>query len=156
MKFDGWHLYVSFAVALLFVTGSVAQERRISKSELPPAVQKAVDEQSKGAIVHGYATEVENGQREYELESTVNGRSRDVTIAPDGTVIEVEQQVAMGELPGSVRDALLAEAGSGKITKIESLTKQGKLVAYEAQVHRAGKHSEIQVGPDGKRLAHLE
>jgi hypothetical protein len=39
---------------------------------------------------------------------------------------------------------------------VESLTKHGTLVAYEAQVLNKGKKSEIQVGPDGKPLAHEE
>ncbi len=156
MKFDGRCFYVSFCAVLLLVISTAAQERHIRKSELPPVVQKAADDQSKGATVRGYSTEVENGKREYELESMINGHSRDVTIAPDGTVLEVEQQVEIGELPASVRGALQAEAGSGKITKIESLTKRGKIVAYEAQIRRAGKHTEIQVGPGGQSLPHPE
>ena len=47
-------------------------------------------------------------------------------------------------------------AAGGKIGKVESLTKQGKLVAYEAVVTAGTKHHEIQVGPDGKKLAHPE
>jgi hypothetical protein len=87
---------------------------------------------------------------------TINGRSRDVAIAPDGRVLEVEDEVAMNDLPLSVRDALKQKAGSGTITKVESITKEGKLVAYEAQVRNGAKHSEIQVGPEGKPLAHPE
>ena len=40
--------------------------------------------------------------------------------------------------------------------KVESLTKRGKLVAYEGQVITKGKRSEVQVGPDGKPLDHQE
>jgi hypothetical protein len=50
----------------------------------------------------------------------------------------------------------MAKAPSSKLVKVESLTKQGKLVAYEAQVMAKGKRSEIQVGPDGKPLDHQE
>jgi hypothetical protein len=39
---------------------------------------------------------------------------------------------------------------------VESLTKKGKLVAYEAKVNTGGKKSEVQVGPDGKPLDHEE
>jgi len=46
--------------------------------------------------------------------------------------------------------------GGGKIGKVESITKQGKVVAYEAHVTTNGKRSEIQVGPDGRPLAHEE
>ena len=40
--------------------------------------------------------------------------------------------------------------------KVESLTKNGKLVAYEAIVSTGTGKSEIQVGPEGKPLAHEE
>jgi hypothetical protein len=39
---------------------------------------------------------------------------------------------------------------------VESITKNGKLVAYEAAVKTGTKNSEVQVGPDGKKLAHPE
>ena len=128
----------------------------MTQPELPAAVQKTVADQSKGATVRGYSREVENGQQEYEVELTVNGHPRDVTIAPDGTILEVEEEVPWHGLPVAVRDGLQHMAGSGSIRKVESLTKKGKLVAYEAQVHKPGKRFEIQVSPDGKKLPHPE
>ncbi len=104
MKIVARYYRVLIATVLLLVIGAAAQERHIQRSELPPAAQKVADEQSKGATVRGYSTEVENGKREYEVESTVNGHTRDVTIAPDGTVLEVEEQVEMAELPNPVRE----------------------------------------------------
>ena len=152
---------VTWAVPLFIVTFVVAsrteaQERRVKRSDLPPAVQKTADEQSAGAKVRGYSTEVENGQVEYEVAMTVRGHGRDVTIAPDGSVLEVEEEVALDSLPEAVRTGLRQLAGSGKITKVESLTKHGALVAYEAQVRTGAKRSEVQVGADGKPLAHPE
>jgi len=70
----------------------------------------------------------------------------------NGAVVEVEEQVATDALPAAVRDGLQAKAGKGKLTKVESITKQGKIVAYEAKVLTDGKRSEVQVGPDGKPL----
>jgi hypothetical protein len=54
-------------------------------------------------------------------------------------------------LPAVVQDALKKRAGAGTIGKIESLTKSGKLVAYEAHVKTGAKGSEIQVGPNGEK-----
>jgi hypothetical protein len=87
---------------------------------------------------------------------TVSGHSKDVSMAADGTVVEVEEQVAMDSLSAQVKAGLQAKAGAGKILKIEALTKKGKLVAYEAQVETNGKKSDVQVGPDGKPLDHEE
>ena len=87
---------------------------------------------------------------------TVNGHSKDVLVAADGTVVEVEEQVVLDSLSADVKAGLQAKAGKGKILKVESLTKKGKLVAYEAKVDTGGKKSEVQVGPDGKPLDHEE
>jgi hypothetical protein len=144
------------ALALLFAMSTQGQERHLKKSDLPAAVQKTAAEQGRGATVRGYASEVEDGKLQYEVELMVSGHSKDVTIAPDGSVLEVEEQVALESLSAPVREALQEKAGAGTITKVESLTKGGRLVAYEAQVRTQGKRSEIQVGPEGKALEHPE
>jgi len=147
----------TLSVLLIFsAPAASAAEKKLKKSDLPPAVQKTADEQSQGATVKGYASEVEHGQLQYEVELMTNGRSKDVTISKEGSVLEVEEETALDALPAAVREALQKKAGSGKITKVESITKHDVLVAYEAQVHTGKKHSEIQVGPDGKPLAHPE
>jgi hypothetical protein len=143
-------------LALLCAVSASAQEKTLKKADLPPAVQKTADEQSKGATVRGYSSEVEDGKLEYEVALTVNGHARAVSIAADGSVLEVEDEVALDALPAPVREALEKQAGAGKITKVESLTKHGTLVAYEAHVLTGAKRSEVQVGPDGKPLAHEE
>jgi len=144
------------AVGLMLAGSAFAQEKKIKRSELPAAVEKTVVEQSKGATIRGFNKETENGQTMYEAELLVNGRSKDVQMDANGAVTEVEEQVGMEALPAAVRAGLEAKAGQGKITKVESITKKEKLVAYEAQVLTDGKKSEVQVGPDGKPLAHKE
>ena len=148
---------VSIALAsTLFCLLALAQEKTIQKAELPAAVQKTADEQSKGATVKGYSSEVEDGKLTYEVQLIVNGHGRDVAIDANGVVIEIEDEVEMVSLPAAVQDGLKKKAGEGKILRVESLTKKGKLVAYEAVVQTGTKKKEIQVGPDGKPLAHEE
>ena len=150
------YLLALAAGGLLLVGTATAQEKKIKRSDLPPAVEKTVAEQSSGATIRGFSTEKEKGQTLYEVEMTVNGHSKDVLMAADGSIVEVEEQVAPDSLSAEVKAGLQAKAGKGKIVKIESLTKKGKLVAYEARVETNGKKSEVQVGPDGKPLAHEE
>jgi len=133
-----------------------AQEKRIKREDLPAAVEKTVAEQSKGAIVRGFSEEVEKGVTYYEAELTVNGHGRDILMNKQGKIVEVEDVVSLDSLPAAVREGLQEAAGAGKIGKVESLTKNGKLVAFEAAVKTGNKRSEIQVGPDGKKLAHPE
>jgi uncharacterized membrane protein YkoI len=152
-----WRITVLSALAMaLLAINARAAETRISRDQLPDAVRKTADEQSKDATVRGYNKETENGQLEYEVEMTVNGHSKDVSIAPDGRVLEVEEEVGLDSLTPQVRTGLEAKAAGATIKKVESLTKNGKIVAYEAQLAKAGKNLEIQVGPEGNPLDHEE
>jgi len=152
---------IAIATALLFgsvpvIAGAQAHEKKIKKSDLPPAVVKTVDEQSKGATLRGFSREREGGWTYYEAQMTVNGRSRDVLMDAKGKVVEVEEEVDLAALPPAVRSALQEKAGAGTIHKVESITKENKMVAYEAQVVTAGKKSVVQVGPSGEALEHPE
>jgi hypothetical protein len=144
------------ATVLLCLTLASAEEKKIKRSDLPPAVEKTVAAQSEGATIRGFSQEKENGQTFYEAEMMVNGHSKDVLIDSNGEIVEVEEEVAMDALPGLVKDGLQAKAGKGKLGKVESLTKHDKLVAYEAVLQTNGKKAEVQVGPDGKPFDHEE
>jgi hypothetical protein len=146
-------------VALSLPAGSgvaAAQEHAIARSALPAAVERTIAARSQGATIRGFSQEREKGQTYYEAEMMVGGHHRDLLVDTSGAVVEVEEEVALASLPAAVRSGLEAKAGRGRITRVESLTKHDRLVAYEAVVVKAGKRSEIQVGPDGKPLAHEE
>jgi hypothetical protein len=145
---------------LLIVLGAVslvsAQERKLERKDLPSAVQASVDHESAGATIKGFSTERENGIRTYEAEMMVDGHSKDISFDAAGNVLEIEEQVTFDSLPASVRSSLTNLAGTGKVTKVESLTKKGRLVAYEAVVTTGTKHREVQVGPNGEKLKREE
>ena len=149
-------LVALLAGGLLLAGAASAQEKKIKRSDLPPAVEKTVTAQSAGATIRGFSTEKEKGQTIYEMAMTVNGHGKDVSMAADGSIVEIEEQVALDSLAPVVKAGLQTKAGKGKILKVESLTKKDKLVAYEAQVDTNGKKSEVQVRPDGKLLDHEE
>lgn len=151
VSFVGSVVAVMLAVSLAF-----AAETKIKRSDLPAAVERTVQEQSTGAIIKGFAKEVEHGQVEYEIEMTVNGHGKDVAMAKDGTVLEIEEEVDQNSLPAAVRSALLGRAKDAKITKAESVTKKGKIVSYEATVTKGASTREIAVGPGGEKLARAD
>ena len=134
----------------------VAQEKKVKRSDLPPAVEKTVAKESAGATIRGFSEEKENGQTFYEAEMTVNGHGKDVLMDASGNVVEVEEQVELSSLPAEVQAGLKAKAEGATMVKVESIKKHDKLVAYEAKVEKDGKKKEVQVGPDGKPLAHEE
>jgi hypothetical protein len=144
------------AAMFVYAGAASAQEKKIKRSDLPPAVEKTVAAESSGATILGFSQEKENGQTFYEAEMKVNGHSKDILIDTTGAIVEVEEEVALDTLLPEVKAGLTAKAGQGKILKVESIKKHDKLVAYEAQVTTNGKKSEVQVGPDGKALDHEE
>jgi hypothetical protein len=159
----GRPMNLSIKIAVLLLTASLgtasaisAQEKRIKREELPPPVEKTVAQQAAGATVRGFSKEVEKGKTYYEAELTVNGHGKDVLMDELGNIVEVEDEVSLDSLPAAVQQGLRIAAGAGKIGKVESLTKNGKLVAYEAVVKSGEKRSEVQVSPEGKKLAHPE
>jgi hypothetical protein len=147
---------VSLITGLAVLTIAQAQEKKIKREDLPPAVEKTVVAQSQGATIKGFSSEVEGGKTLYEVKLTVNEHGKDISMDKDGKIVEVEEEVAMDSLPPEVKAGLTKAAGSGTIIRVETLAKAGKIVAYEADVKNGSKHSEVQVGPNGNKLAHEE
>ena len=147
---------LSLVTGLAVLTSAQAQEKKIKREDLPPAVEKTVAAQSHSAAIKGFSSEVDEGKTLYEVELTMNGHGKDISMDKDGKIVEVEEEVAMDSLPPQVKAGLTKAAGSGTITKVESLVKGGKLVAYEADVKNGSKRSEVQVGPNGNKLEHEE
>ena len=146
------------SLMLVFSANTLAQnsEKSVKMKDLPEAVRKTVLEQSKGATLRGLAKEIEDGKTFYEAELKINGHNRDVLIDPSGAVVEIEEQVALSSLPAEAKATIQKAAGKGKITVVESITRNANLEAYEAHVSTAGKKSEIKVTPDGKLITSEE
>ena len=151
-----WSYALAFVALTLMASECRAQEKKIKRSDLPAAVEKTVVAESQGATIRGFSEEKENGKTYYEVEMVVNGHGRDVTMDQNGAITEVEEEIQMDSLSPAVKQGLLVKVGKGTISHVESITKHGKIVAYEADVVTGGKKSEVQVGPDGKPLDHEE
>ncbi len=150
-----FELLLLFGVGLL-LTGTIQaqnSEKKILMKKLPAAVQQTVREQSKGATIKGFAAEKKAGKTFYEVEMNVSGHTKDLLIDANGTVVEIEEEVALATLPASVKAGLEREAGKSKILKVESITKNATIVYYEAEIRRRGKAAEIKVGPDGAAMS---
>lgn len=143
---------LTLVVGFLWTCAAIGQakEERIKMSDLPQAVQATVKEQSKGATIRGFAKETENGKTIYEVEMTVNGHGKDVSMDSTGTIVEVEEEVGLGTIPEAARKAIQQAAANGKILKVEAVSERGgSPSAYEAQIRKAGNRSEVRVAPDG-------
>lgn len=151
MKCNGW---IFLAPALL--VGTVwAADTPIKFSELPEIVQKTMtkETQATGAKIKNTLIELEDGKKYFECESILaNGKTRDFLVDPQGKVYEVEDEVEEEEIPAAVKNVVdKAAAGGGKITKLEAVKHDGKIIGYEATVVKNGKKTGLELNPDGTK-----
>jgi len=139
------------AALVLFVTSvSFAQtEKALSARKLPAAVQAAFHKAYPAAKIKGASSEVEDGKTMYEVESVDGTINRDLLYLEDGSVIEIEETIALSALPDPVSKALKAEAGKGKVEKAEKLTK-GETIQYEFVIASGKSKREVVIDPSGK------
>ncbi len=143
------------SMSVLFVLAATlftfAQEKKVTKKNVPPAVLAAFAKAYPDAKVKGYARETEKGKTYYEIESMNGKMSLDALYQADGTVAEVEEGVAPSDLPAQVQDAVKAKYADGKITKAEKTTR-GEDTSYELRVASGKKTVSLAVDPTGKIL----
>lgn len=140
------------ALGLVISVGAQAKEKQIKQSNLPTAVQKTAAEHSTGATVTGYTKDKVEGVMLYQMDLLVEGRTRGIVMGPDGTVVQVEQEIAWDQLPADVQTDLANVAGKGKYVAVSTITKDGKLVAYEAVLVTNGNKAHVQVKPKAAAL----
>ncbi|HLG16623.1 MAG TPA: hypothetical protein VJH03_19290 [Blastocatellia bacterium] len=130
-------------------------ERPVKLKDLPKAVQSTAKEQSKGASVRMYLSkETADGTTFYQIALRVSGRDKYVLIDPTGVVVEVVEEIDVASLPPAAMAEIEKHKGGGKIVLVESITKNGGIVAYQARVKSGKKLSEVKVSPAGQ-LMHL-
>jgi len=65
-------------------------EVQVSLADLPEAVGKTLNEVASGAEIKGIELETENGRTQYAIDAVIDGRTFDIEIAPDGTLLQKE------------------------------------------------------------------
>jgi uncharacterized membrane protein YkoI len=137
-------------IATFTVCAILAAEKNVKLEELPAAVQAAVKAQTRNATLIGLSTEKEKGKTLYEVETKVNGKSRDLLLDQSGTVVETEEEVGMDSVPAPAKAALQKRSGGGTISKVEKVT-AGNAISYEGTIKtKAGRTIEYAVTADGK------
>ena len=141
-----------FVALLAAAVLAFAAEKSVALKDLPPAVEKTVQDQTKGADIKSISKEMEKGKINYEVETTVNGKHRDFDIDAQGVVTEVEDETAFDSIPPAARAAIQKKAAGGKIGMVETVTR-GSVIYYEAgYTDKNGRKHEVQVSPSGAEV----
>jgi uncharacterized membrane protein YkoI len=145
----------TFTIILAIATlggAAMGAEKKLQMKDLPPAVQKTVQEQTKGAEIKGLSKETEKGKTSYEVETMVNGKHRDFLVDVKGAITEVEDETALDSIPAAAKAAIEKKAGGGKIGMVETMTRGGATYYEAGYTGKDGKKHEVLVKPDGTEV----
>jgi len=159
MKWKHWK-----SVGLVLLVGvmvcAVTYAGKCKKVRLPDAVKAAISALYPEAVIEEAKVEKE-GLKVYEIELKLNGQEFEVTVAPDGTIIETDSEVAINGLPDAVKAAIIQAAAGAEIKDIDEeitywVVTLKKLetpeTTYEAELIKDGKEIEIELAADGTIL----
>ncbi|SIO41638.1 Putative beta-lactamase-inhibitor-like, PepSY-like [Singulisphaera sp. GP187] len=134
-RFTRWTALSGLVGSLVLGAAAGADEESIPVDKLPAAVLKATKAKFPTAKIEEASKEVEDGVTTYEVELKVDGHAVDLALKADGTILEIEKEVAVEKLPEAVKATLAAKFPNVKIKKAEEITKGDTgAVSYEVIV----------------------
>jgi uncharacterized membrane protein YkoI len=123
--------------------------RKLGLKDLPLAVQKTIQDESKGAEIKNIGKETEHGVAQYEVETILSGKHRDFNVDTKGVLLLVEEETTIDSIPAAAKAAILKRVADGKLGIVE-LFKRGGETMYEADyAGKNGKKHEVLVKADG-------
>jgi hypothetical protein len=128
----------------------VQKAKSLQLKDLPAGVQKTVQDNLKGGEIKNIGKEREDGVEQYEVESVLNGKSRDFNVDIKGNLLLVEEATTIDAIPGAAKAGILKKVAGGKLTIVETFTKTGQPTMYEAgYTDKQGQKHSILVKADG-------
>lgn len=129
---------------------------KVAVADVPGSVITAMNARLPGAEIRSVEREKEGGNVVYDLELSKGGRKYEMDIKEDGTVLEIEKEVAVADLPQAVTHAVRAKYPNATIKEVMevNIVKGGQERAdhYEVVMMDAGKEREVNVSLDGTSI----
>src|SRR5882757_6657022 len=141
--------FLATLIATVAQVTATQAETHIPCNTLPAAVLRQAKIEAGDATIHGCVKDKENGKLTYEVETLKDGKSRDILLDDSGSILELEQEIAVDSLPPAVSDAIARAAHGGKVGKVESVTRGGVIASYETTIVTKGRRREIAFSPQG-------
>src|SRR5262249_33799555 len=136
-------------VLIVFSIGAAYAEKKLALKDLPPVVQKTVQEQLKGGEIKSISKEAGKGVAQYEIESMLNGKHRDFNVDAKGKLLVVEEETDLASIPAPAKAAIQKKAAGGKIGMVELFMRGGETMYEAAYTSKDGKKHEVLVKADG-------
>jgi hypothetical protein len=131
------------------VSGSNAQDKKITKKDLPSAVLRSFEAAYPKAKVNNYAKEVEKGVTYYELETMEGKIKRDLLYNADGTLEEAEEILTPGTVPEILVKSIEEEYPKATILSGEK-TSRGSEISFDVVIAAGKDRVNVTLSGDGK------
>jgi len=97
----------------------------------PTAVTDAIAKAFPKSKVASCKAEKEHGHDQFEVRVTkADATKAEVDVAPDGTILQIEEKIAVTELPDAVKKAFATKYPKAKVERAEKQT-AGQDISYE-------------------------
>ena len=137
---------------LLAVIGQAnADEKELSKNQVPEAVIAAFEKAFPKAKDVEFEQEMFQGKEAYEVEYKENGKEYEFLYSAEGALLQKEEEIDVAKLPKRVVEAIKNAYPKAKIEEAERLMKpDGTLTGYEVEIKTEGKKIELELDDGGK------
>jgi uncharacterized membrane protein YkoI len=163
-------------MAIVVSASLVARAEKVSEAQLPPAVQRTLQQQKGTDTVKDIEKETRNGRVVYEVEFSRTGLNPKLQIADDGSVLRDArgrandsrepgaidrtvnaprgpvsarmQTMKIEDVPAAVRSTIEKQAAGRKVADIDKETWKNKTV-YEVEFDQTGRNEQIHIAEDG-------
>src|SRR5262249_2176512 len=122
-RLSGWSVAGVVASSLIVASMSQADDKKISLDKGPKAGMTTVKNRVPGASITQIQKETENGEVIYDFELKHEGRKYEMDIKENGTVTEIEKEVAAKDVPEAVANAVKAKFAGATITEVMEVNK---------------------------------
>src|SRR5438128_1649972 len=154
----GWLSTSAVICLVMLATSALADEKaeKISPDKLPQKIKDAIKDRFTGSDLTGAEKEKENEQIMYDIELKHEGRKYEMDIKEDGTIVEIEKEVAANDVPEAITKAVKKKYPTATIKEVMEVNKvtgkEEKPIHYEVTIETAGKKKEVIVSLDGKSV----
>ena len=148
---------MSAVAGLVMLAATALAGEKVPLDKVPKAVQDAVKARFPKAEITSIEKETNEGKVVYDIELKSEGRKYEMDIQEDGTVLEIEKEVAAKDVPEAVSKAIEAKYPKSKVKEVMEVNKvkgkEEKPDHYEVTLETAdGKKLEVIVSLDGKSV----
>lgn len=129
-------------------TGKLVDEE-VSLTELPEALQSAINKQAGGDKVSDINRCFDDGEISYDVDIDRGTGGCTFNFDSDGQLFSTDEDISLTDAPSAVREQINSLAAGGKCLGVSKITEDGE-ISYDVEIGGGGVDKVISVDSDGK------